>query len=204
VTASRANVQTILAQILGQGPRNMSATAVAIKDFVSNIGSGSLPICLDQNAAFDKDWNVKKIDVTVHMTPDVGDNAGWFTVPPDSASAAQLKDYVNNDSCPELDIGTTINLQNGADASVLAAIQDEFNKCMEADGTWTVAIPTVDTVKFGQDEKITNYVGLKITQVLTTTSDKKVFGHLVNLAEVSRGLPGGPKGGVLAAPKLVQ
>jgi hypothetical protein len=143
------------------------------------------------------------------MTPDVGDNAGWFTVPPDSASAAQLKTYVNDytsanpSDTTELNAGTVINLQNGADASVLAAIQDAFNKCME-NGTWTVAIPTVDTVKFGQDEAIHRFVGLKITEVLTTTSDKKVVGHLINMCDVPKGLPGGPKGGVLAPPKLVQ
>jgi Flp pilus assembly protein TadG len=204
VIASRANVQTILAQVLGQAPRNMSATAVAIMDYASTLGLAVLPITMDQNAAFDSDGYVKKINVTVRMTPDVGDNAGWFTKPPASASAAQLKDYVNNQTCLDLSRGTIINLQNGADASVLAAIQDAFNKCMDADGTWTVAIPTVDTVKFGQDEPITNFVGLKITQVLNTTSDKKVYGHLVNLCEVSNSLPGGSKGGVLAAPKLIR
>jgi hypothetical protein len=91
-----------------------------------------------------------------------------------------------------------INLQNGADASVLAAVQDEFNKYMGADGSWTVVIPTVNTVKFGQDEQVVRFVGLKITEVLTTTSDKKVTGHLVDMCEVPKGLPGGPKGGVLA------
>ena len=176
VTTSRANVKTILAQVLGLAPRNLSVTAVAIMDYASCLGLAVLPITLDQNAAFDSDGFVKKIDVTVHMTPDIGDNAGWFTKPPASASASTLKDYVNNQTCLDLSVGTIINLQNGADASVLAAIQDQFNKCMDADGTWTVAIPTVDTVKFGQDEPITNFVGLKITQVLTTTSDKKVLG----------------------------
>jgi hypothetical protein len=204
VTTSRANVKTILAQVLGLAPKSLSITAIAIMDYASSLGLVVLPITVDQNAAFDEDGFVKKIDITVHMTPDTGDNAGWFTKPPASASAATLKDYVNNQTCLDLGVGTIINLQNGADASVLAAIQDQFNKCKDADGTWTVAIPTVDTVKFGQDEPITNFVGLKITQVLTTTSDKKVFGHLVNVCEVANALPGGPKGGILAAPKLVQ
>ena len=205
VTASRANVQMILAQVLGQGPRNMSATAVAIMDYAQGIGC--LPITLDDNAAFDSEGNVKKIDVTCRMTPDPGDNAGWFTIPPASASAAQLKTDVNNlytDNLRVLYERDWINLQNGADASVLAAVQDEFNKYMGADGTWTVVIPTVDTVKFGQDEQVVRFVGLKITEVKNTTSDKKVYGHLVNLCEVPKGLPGGPKSGVLAPPKLVQ
>ena len=204
VTASRANVQTILAQVLGQAPKNMSATAVAIMDYASTLGLAVLPIVIDENAAFDADGNVKKIDINVRMTPDPGDNGGWFTKPPASASASTLKDYVNYQTCLDLSVGTIVNLQNGADASVLAAILDQFNKCMAADGSWTVAIPTVDTLKFGQDEPITNFVGLKITEVINTTSDKKVYGHLVNLTAVSNALPGGPKGGVLASPKLVR
>jgi Flp pilus assembly protein TadG len=205
VTASRANVQTILAQVLGQAPRNMSATAVAIMDYAQGIGC--LPITLDDNAAFDEDGNVKMVDVTCRMTPDPGDNAGWFTIPPASASASQLKIDVNNlytDNLRSLNKDDWINLQNGADASVLAAVQDEFNKFMDADGTWTVVIPTVNTLKFGQDEQVVRFVGLKITEVVNTTSDKKVFGHLVKLCEVPKGLPGGPKSGVLAPPKLVQ
>ena len=204
VTASRANVQTILAQVLGQGPKNMSATAVAIMDYASALGMVVLPIVVDQNAAFDPDGNVKEVEINIRMTPDPGDNGGWFTKPPASASAATLKDYVNNQTCLDLSIGTIVNLQNGADASVLAAIKNAFNNSMSADGTWTVAIPTVDTLKFTQNEPITNFVGLKITEVIDTTSDKKVFGHLVKMSAVSNALPGGPKGGVLAAPKLVQ
>jgi hypothetical protein len=203
VTVSRANVKMILAQVLGHGPRNMSATAIAIMDYAQGIGC--LPITLDDNAAFDSDGNVNNINVTCRMTPDPGDNAGWFTIPPASASAAQLKTDVNDlytDNLRVLYENDWINLQNGADASVVAAVQDEFNKYMGADGSWTVVIPTVDTVKFGQDEQVVRFVGLRITEVKTTTSDKKVFGHLVPMCEV-KGLPGGPKGGVLAPPKLV-
>jgi Flp pilus assembly protein TadG len=204
VTASRANVNMFLAQVLGQSSKNMRASAIAVMDFATNIGSPYLPITVDQNAAIDPDGNVKDIDIRVHMTPDVNDNAGWFVVPPDSASAAKLKDYIINGSCLPVEVGTVINLQNGADGSVLAAIQDMFVQCKAADGTWTVGIPTVNTVKFGQDEPVTNFVGLKITKVITTTDDKQVYGHLVKMSEVPKGLPGGSKGGVLAPPKLVQ
>ena len=38
---------------------------------------------------------------------------------PDSASANTFKDYIDNDSCPPLNIGDTIDLQNGVDASAL-------------------------------------------------------------------------------------
>ena len=51
VTASRANVSTILAQVLGQGPKNMSATAIAVMDFATAVGKGTLPIAVNQDYA---------------------------------------------------------------------------------------------------------------------------------------------------------
>ena len=96
-----------------------------------------------------------------------------------------------------------INLQNGADASVLAAISEEFNN-NHGGVSWNTVIPTVDTIKYTQDEAIKNFVGLEITLVVNTTSDKRVFGKLVKLTDISTGLPGGSKSGVLAPPKLVQ
>jgi Flp pilus assembly protein TadG len=205
VTTRRANVPMIFAKIIGQDYRNMSATAIAVMDYATDIGNPYLPICVDQNAAFDPEGNVKNVDIKVHMSPDTNDNAGWFVVPPDSASAAQLKDYViNSDYCSTVAIDTVINLQNGADASVMAAINDKFIQCKMADGTWTVSVPTVNTIKFLQNEKVTNFVGLKITKVITTTDDKQVYGHLVKMSAVPKGLPGGGKGGVLAFPKLVR
>jgi hypothetical protein len=204
VITARANVNMTLAQVLGQGPRNMSATAIAIMDYASNLGDGCIPIAVNKNEAFDGDNNVKDVDIRVRMIPDITDNAGWFVVPPDSASAAKLKEYIDNGTCPMVGEGTTINLQNGADAAVLQALQAKFNQCKAADGTWTVGIPTVDTLKFGQDEQATKPVGLKITEVVTTTNDKEVRGHLVDITEVGKGLPGGTKCGVLAPPKLVE
>ena len=91
VTASRANVQMILAQVLGQAPRNMSATAIAIMDYAQRHRMSSLLLWMTTRHLI-QTGNVKKIDVTCRMTPDPGDNAGWFTIPPASASASQLKD----------------------------------------------------------------------------------------------------------------
>ena len=204
VTTFRANIQMMFAPIFGVNSKNMSGTAIAIMDYASNLGEGCIPIAVNENEAFDPNGNVKNIDIKVRMIPDTTDNAGWFVVPPNSASAAQLKDYIDNGTCPMVDKGVTINLQNGADGAVLAALQDKFNQCKTADGTWTVSVPTVAEIKFGQDGEVTNTVGLKITKVVTTTADKQVFGHLVNITIVGKGLPGGTKGGVLAPPKLVQ
>jgi hypothetical protein len=204
VTTRRNDVTMFFAKILGRSASNLSATAIAVTDFVSAVGKGSLPICLDKNVAMDAGGNVYEgTIVTVHMTPDITDTAGWFVVPPDAASASTLKDYVDKDNCPELYKGQIVNLQNGADASVLAAIKEEFNN-NHGGTTWLTVIPVVETAKFGHDEPIYNFVGLEIFEVVNTTSDKRVRGKLVKLANISTGLPGGSKGGVLAPPKLVQ
>lgn len=204
VTTHRNGVTMFLAQILGVSFANQSATATAVSDYASAIGKGCLPICIDHNVAFDADGNVNAgLEVTVHMTPDNTDIAGWFIVPPDSASASSLKEYVDKDSCPPLERNKIINLQNGADASVLAAISEEFNN-NHGGVSWNTVIPTVDTMKYTQDEAIKNFVGLEITLVVNTTSDKRVYGKLVKLTDISTGLPGGSKNGVLAPPKLVQ
>ena len=153
--------------------------------------------------AFDADGNVNAgHEVTVHMTPDTTDTAGWFVVPPDSASASQLKEYVDKDSCPPLERHKVISLQNGADASVLAAISEEFNN-NHGGVSWNTVIPAVDTIKYAQDLEINNFVGLEIFVVVNTTSDKRVW----EARKVNRyidGIAGGSKNGVLAPPKLVQ
>ena len=41
----------ILAQVLGQGPRNMSATAIAIMDFATAVGKGTIPIAVNRDYA---------------------------------------------------------------------------------------------------------------------------------------------------------
>lgn len=204
VTTRRDGVTMFFAKVLGISTGNLSATSIAVMDYTSGVGPGCLPIVLDHNVACDSDGNVRDgTEITVHMTPDNTDNGGWFVVPPDSAAAATLKDYINKYSCPALNEGDIINLQNGADASVIAAIKDEFIN-YHGGTAWTVVVPTVLTPKFGQSQPIETFVGLEIDFVLNTTSDKQVHGRLVKLADVSTGLPGGSKGGALAPPKLVR
>jgi hypothetical protein len=204
VTTHRNGVTLFFAKIFGISNGNLSASSVAVMDFTSGIGRGCLPIALDHNVACDSDGNVNEgTEIVVHMTPDNDDNAGWFVVPPDSAAAATLKDYVDNFSCPALNQGDTINLQNGADASVIAAIKDEFIN-YQGGVSWFTVVPTVLVPKFGQSQPIETFVGLEIDKVINTTDDKQVHGKLVKLTGSSSGLPGGSKGGVLAPPKLVR
>ena len=100
----------ILAQVVGKGPRDMSATAIAVMDFATAVGKGTIPIAVNQDYA-----KTPGITIYIGFNPDTEDNGGWFAKDPDSANANTFKDYIDNASCPPLNIGDTIDLQNGDD-----------------------------------------------------------------------------------------
>jgi hypothetical protein len=64
-----------------------------------------------------------------------------------------------------------------------------------------VVLPTVTSPKYNQTQKIQNFGGLIITNVVKTTSDQRVEGTLVKLCDIASGLPGGGQGGLLAPPQ---
>jgi Flp pilus assembly protein TadG len=195
VTTFRANVKMFLVQVLGQAPRNMGASAIAVMDFASAVGKGTLPIAI--NEAF----NVPGTSIFINFTPDPNDNAGWFTDPPDTANAKTIRNYINDAACPPLCEGDIINLQNGNDTSCL---QDLATKLAENEGNWIVSLPTVATDKFNQSEPIWHFAPFKITEVKSTGNPKGVTGTVLTAAEFASALPGGGKAGTLAPPKLVQ
>jgi hypothetical protein len=196
VTASRANVSTILAQVLGQTPKNMSATAIAVMDFATAVGKGTLPIAVNQDYA-----DNPGITVYIGFNPDPEDNGGWFAKDPDSASSNTFKDYIDNASCPPLNIGDIIDLENGVDVTALQHLRD----ALEArGGDWVVFLPVVDTPRFNHEDRIDNFVPVKITEVKNTGEPKYVKCLVLTLAEAASALPGGGKAGALAPPKLVQ
>jgi Flp pilus assembly protein TadG len=196
VTTARANVQTILAQVLGQGPRNMSASAVAIMDFATAVGIGCLPIAVNQDYA-----KTPGITIYIGFNPDPEDNGGWFAVDPDNVNASTLKDYITNDSVPPLNIGDTLDLQNGVVDSALKLIGDEL--VARPDG-WIVFLPVVDTPKFNHQDNIDAFVPVQITEVKESGNPKYVKGTVLTMAEAASALPGGGNFGALAPPKLVQ
>lgn len=195
VTTFRANIHMFLVQIFGQAPRNMGAIAIAVMDFASAVGKGTLPI------AVNKDYITPGTHLFINFTPDPSDNAGWFTDPPDTANAKTIKDYIDNAACPPLCIGDIINLQNGNDTTCL---QDLAAKLAENAGCWIVSLPVVATDKFNQSEPIMDFVPFKITKVDSSGTPKGVTGTVLTAAEFASALPGGGKAGTLAPPKLVQ
>ena len=146
----------------------MSAGAVAVMDFATAVGRGCLPIAVNQDYA-----KTPHIDIYIGFNPDPEDNGGWFAKAPDRSSASTFQDYIDNDSCPPLNIGDTIDLENGCDTSALQALADEL--ALRPDG-WIVFLPVVDTPKFNHDDQIDAFVAVRIPEVKKTGNPKYVKG----------------------------
>jgi Flp pilus assembly protein TadG len=200
VTTRRANVQMVLAQALGLVPRNMSASAVAIMDFAACVGKGSLPIAVNLDNAL-----VPGDDIYIGFNPDPEDNGGWFAVAPDSASASTFKDYIQNDSCPELKVGDPLSLENGVDTTALQVLKAELATRTD---DWLVFLPVVDTPKFNHTDQVDSFVCVKLVDIKDTGTPKYVHGVIKYTGLMEQALPGPGKTGVpstgaLAPPKLV-
>ncbi len=196
VTTRRNNVQMILAQVLGQAPRNMSAVAVAVMDFATAVGKGTIPMAVNLSHA-----QTPGTTVYIGYNPDPQDNGGWFAAEPDNVNAKTIKDYIRNESCPPLHVGDTIDLTNGTVDSALQALKDELAK--HPDG-WNVFLPVVDTPKFNHEDQIDAFVSARIIEVKDDANPKYVKCMILTMAEAASALPGGGKSGALAPPKLVQ
>lgn len=169
--------------------------ATACMGFAKAVGKGTLPI------AINKVFVVPGSILNINFNPDPLDNGGWFADPPDRANAATFRDYIVNDSCPPLNIGDVINLQNGTDTSALQALKDEL--ALRPDG-WDTFLPVVDTDKFNSLEPIIAFVPFRITEVRDTGGNKGVTGKFLGLAQCGTALPGsGVNYGALAPPKAV-
>jgi Flp pilus assembly protein TadG len=196
VTTFRANVPMIFAGVWGIFFEDLQASAIAVMDFAGAVGKGTLPIALN------KDYTDPGTVLFINFSPDPTDNGGWFTDPPDSANASTLRDYITNDSCPPLNIGDIINLNNGNDTSVLQLMHDMLHLHNFA---WDTLLPVVNTDRFNQSEPITAFVPFRIFWVDDSGGTKGVWGTVISLAEMATALPGGGTNyGALAPPKLVQ
>jgi len=195
VTARKFGVTNLFGTILRSTPMNLTATAIGVMGWAASVGKGTLPIAIGQN------WVVPGTALSIKFSPDPLDDGGWFSVPPAPANAKTIKDYIVNDSCPPLNIGDTINLNNGVIQSDIQALQNELAAHQAAGIPWDVYLPVVDTTKFNQSQPIVNFVPFEITGV----GGQALSGNVFGMGECFGALPGDnalPMG-TLASPKLV-
>jgi hypothetical protein len=141
------------------------------------------------------------VTIYIGFNPDQEDNGGWFAKDPDGADAKTFKDYIDNASCPPLNTGDIIDLNNGDVTTALEHLSEAF---AARDYNWTVFLPVVDTPKFNHEDKIDSFVPIQIIEIKKEGSPKYVKGKVLTADEAASALPGGGKMGVLAPPKLVQ
>ena len=194
VTARRNSVPMFFAGILGQGPKDLTATSTSVMDFAKGLGKGGLPIAINKRYVNPGQY------LFINFTPDQYDNGGWFADPPDGANARTFRDYIDYGTCPPLHVGDTISLQNGQDTS---ALQDLHDKLLEHGGSWDTFLPVVNTDQFNQSQPIMGFVPFRITAVVTTGDGKGVGGNILGLAEAGMAEPGGENCGLLAPAKAV-
>jgi len=192
VTIQRNNIHTMFAAFLGMATTNRTATSTAVMDFAQGVGKGAMPIAISLTYA--APGQILFID----FNPE--GKGGWFAAPPDSASAQTFQNYVDQGSCPPLNVGNLISLANGTDASVLHDLKDK----LQAQGsTWDTVLPVVNTEVFNQSEPIVGFLPFRITAVDDTGNPKGVTGTVLGLLESATAAPGGLNYGVLAPPKMV-
>jgi hypothetical protein len=188
-------VSLVFAQVLGIGSRNVSASATALADFAGGVGKGTLPIVIGEPFVAPGE------SIFINFTPDTEDNGAWFAYSSDPANAKTFRDYIDNATCPPLNAGDLINLQNGQDTSVLSDLQ---NKLAQQGGVWDVVLPVVNVTKFVGSAPITGFVAFRITQVVDTGGSKGITGTFLGMILSSTATPGGGSPlGVLSPPKLL-
>jgi len=199
ITIQTDRIKTFFTRVVNYVIPDQSATAIAVMDYVNSVGPGCLPIAINKRFA------VKGQSLFINFTPDPLDNGGWFADPPDKASAVTFRDYIDNASCPALEVGEYINLQNGQDTSVLDALADKLAKHDE--GYWDTYLPVVNTNQFNQQQPIIAFLPFRITSVSTTGNEKGVTGTVLGTAMAAYGEPGASDSTMdcllLSAPKLV-
>lgn len=186
------SVNHFFASIFGQNNSIISAKSLAVMDYVKGLPPGTLPI------AVGKEYLTEiNTDLTLSFSNDTDDTSGWFGVP--KVNTAVLNDYINNGTCPPLNVGDKINLLNG-NTSACKTLLTEFN-ANQTGGYWDVNIPVVDYTKFNDNSApIDSFIKFRITKVNAKTVEGKILG----LGLTSSGaIGGGSKSGLLTTPRLV-
>lgn len=219
VTTQRNNVGMYFASVLGVGPKNISATATAVIDWVGGVGQGTLPIAIGE-----KYLPKKNEPLTITFNPSTSDVGGWFTAPNSSSNASTLENYINNGECPSLKIYDSnnpssnnsepydrINLNNGVIDSVLQTLVSKASNGASKNswsGQFDVILPTVDSTQFNENmSPVKGFIHFQMTTVDATGNNKRVEGVIKNLGMGPQGSTPGAGGnaahGTLASPRLV-
>jgi Flp pilus assembly protein TadG len=192
VTTGRDNISLIFMGVLGRGPGNLQATAIAGKGWVNNLNPGYGFVL-----AVGKKY-VKTGPLDIYLNDDKSDQGAWYAKD-QKPNNNLIRGYLENPSTiPGIQKGDTINLNNGVWKNVLSIIASNYIG-------QTVWLPVVDTVKFNQSATVLGFTGFQITAV-DEKGKKCISGVALGLAEApgTVSAPGGSDYGLLTSTRLVQ
>jgi len=202
-------VTTWFSKMFSNSLASVQATAIAVMSAPGTANPGALfPLALNQ-CLFNLYWNsatgqplndpstgqpyVIDIDASYPTTTRTcysGEWTGFFG----STNAATEKSLVTSGNPTAVNIGDSINISTGVDASVYKAITYPI----------TVAMPIVSSVTPGSSSPVVAFAGFQITKVFQNGSHSYVEGHFVGGVKLATGGGGtGPYYGSYVPPRLV-
>jgi hypothetical protein len=197
LTTRRDNLSLYFMSLLGFGPLNFQASSVAVMDWVGRLPPETIPVAINKDSiVFNPATNFD-----IRFASDPVDNGGWFVPSGYSANANALKNFINqNPPMPAVQMGDTINLNNGTVASALKALGSQL---ASHNNNWQVWLPVVATCKFNHSDNIGGFVGFSITQVQATGNPKYIRGKIMALSTAPGAGPNGANLNLLIPVKLV-
>ncbi len=186
----------------GLGSRDLTAQAVALTGFAGYAPGGAFafPIAIDSDRVFpDRPGD----QVTIHLSPTVGDGGCWHTFDDKSPGSQDLRQLVNGSTpSPPLSVSDLIKVKEGVSDSVL----QELKQVVDAHGgTMDVLLPVVTPECHTGWTPVLGFCSFHITEVVTTGGDKYLRGYTVPDYVAPGVLPGGPNFGLWAGvPKMTQ
>lgn len=193
VTTRRENVPLFFMQVLGATPRTLSATSIAVMDWVGVLKPHS-GLGLALGAAYAQDGYLE-----IPINDDSSDKGAWYATPPLKPNDGLLMDYLSGTAqIPTAAIGDTVFLNNGVFNNVIRYLADN---CVGQ----TFLVPVVDTIKFNQEHRVVGFSTFTVTGIGKRSGKHYIAGkaNILREAPPELGIPGGSNFGLLTAARLV-
>jgi hypothetical protein len=200
---SKGNIPLSLMSIWGFGPLNLSASSIAVMDWVKELKTGviALPV------AIGKKWAGGGIDrqVKIYFNDENQDTGGWYAIPPNKVSTSYLRQMMTTPISTALKQGDPIEVNTGVHNAALDDLGAFIGK--------EVWLPVVDTATFNGIFNIAGFLGFRLSAIGKDGGEdgekggkKFLEGLSLAFAEApgSATSPGGNNFGLLSATRMVQ
>ncbi len=207
VTVEKAGLATFFARVVGWNSFSPRATAVAGRGFPLG-GQGIVPVAVTKCMTDYYFSHPELIGSTINIwgpydpLKDVGCNTGqWTSLTLNSNDVPTISGLMYGSiPSPSLDFGDNIWIQPGTKDALYQDVDKDFVGK-------TVFLPVVQDVAVSTNSKtpIMGFAAFQIDGVVTSGSDKQIFGHfLAYYTDPGATTPGGPSGSTVTPPVLIR